>query len=152
MKIYEYRLTPMMVAEIAEPAQTNRPELVAKYMEGAFDQWPEQEQFWVVLLDRKNRPKGRIMITLGTVGNALAHPREVFRPAIVGGASAIICVHNHPSGDPAPSAADVQLTRQLAEAAKVVDIMLQDHVIIGRASADPAGVGYYSFRSSGLIF
>jgi DNA repair protein RadC len=151
VKIYEYKLTPTMVCETAEPPATNRAELVVEYMRGAFDQWPEQEQFWVILLDRKNRPKGRLMITLGTAANALAHPREVFRPAIIGGATAIVCVHNHPSGDPAPSAADMMVTKQIAAAAKIIDIVLHDHVIIGRASADPAGRGFYSFREAGLI-
>jgi DNA repair protein RadC len=57
----------------------------------------------------------------------------------------------HPSEDPAPSAADVQVTRQLREASRAVDIDLLDHVIIGRAAADPAGLGYYSFRTAGLL-
>ena len=59
--------------------------------------------------------------------------------------------HNHPSGDPSPSAADIQLTRQLREAAAAVDITLLDHVIIGRRGADPLGRGYYSFREAGLL-
>jgi len=60
-------------------------------------------------------------------------------------------VHNHPSGDPAPSAADVQVTRQLRDAAKAIDIELLDHVIIGRAGVDPTGLGYFSFRSAGIL-
>ncbi len=60
-------------------------------------------------------------------------------------------LHNHPSGDPSPSAADIQLTRQLREAAAAVDIPLLDHVIIGRRGADPLGRGYYSFREAGLL-
>ena len=79
------------------------------------------------------------------------HPREVFREAIREGALAIICVHNHPSGDPAPSAADLNATRQLREAAKTVGIELLDHVILGQSSRDPVGLGHYSFRAAGLI-
>jgi DNA repair protein RadC len=60
-------------------------------------------------------------------------------------------VHNHPSGDPAPSAADIQVTRQLREAALAIDISLLDHVIIGQPTADPLGRGYYSFREAGLL-
>ncbi|MDI1335808.1 MAG: JAB domain-containing protein, partial [Lacunisphaera sp.] len=75
----------------------------------------------------------------------------VFRAAIREGATAVICVHNHPSGDPAPSAADVQVTRQLRDAAKAIDIDLLDHVILGRAEADPLGRGMYSFRESGVL-
>ena len=63
----------------------------------------------------------------------------------------MICAHNHPSGDPAPSAADIKITRQLREAGQAVDITLLDHVILGNASADPTGRGYYSFRESGLL-
>jgi DNA repair protein RadC len=66
-------------------------------------------------------------------------------------ASSIICAHNHPSGDPAPSAPDLHVTRQLREAAKAVDIELLDHVIVGRAGSDPTGKGYFSFREAGLL-
>jgi DNA repair protein RadC len=79
------------------------------------------------------------------------HPREVFREAIREAASAVICVHNHPSGDPLPSAADLKVTQQLREAARAVQIDLLDHVIIGRPAADPAGRGHYSFREAGLL-
>jgi DNA repair protein RadC len=75
----------------------------------------------------------------------------VFRIAIQHGATAIVCAHNHPSGDPGPSAADVQVTRQLREAAKTVDIELLDHVVVGEPSADPQGRGYYSFREAGIL-
>jgi DNA repair protein RadC len=109
------------------------------------------EKFWVLCLNRRNRLRKRVEISSGTATAALAHPREVFRSAIREGASALVCVHNHPSGDPSPSAADIQLTRQLREAAAAVDIPLLDHVIVGRRGADPLGRGYYSFREAGLL-
>lgn len=109
------------------------------------------EKFWVLCLNRKNRLLRRHEATSGTASSSLVHPREVFREAIRAGASAVICVHNHPSGDPAPSAADIQVTRQLREAARAVDIELLDHVIVGRSSVDPAGRGYYSFRDAGVL-
>ena len=109
------------------------------------------EKFWVLCLNRKNRLLKQVEITSGTATSSLAHPREVFREAIRHGATAVICVHNHPSGDPAPSAADLQITRQLREAARAVDIDLLDHVILGRPEADPRGLGYYSFRQSGVV-
>lgn len=102
-------------------------------------------------LDRKNHPLGRHLITLGTLTSTLVTPREVFRGAILAGAAALIVAHNHPSGDPAPSAADVQITRTLREAAKVIDIDLLDHVIVGDAKADPRGLGYFSCREAGLL-
>lgn len=129
----------------------NRPELVVEYLREVAQWRPQQEKFWVVPLDRKNRAIGRHLLTLGTLTSALGHPREVFRICIASAAAAVICAHNHPSGDPAPSAADVQLTRQLREAARAVDIDLIDHVVLGDVSADPRGVGWYSFRQAGVI-
>lgn len=111
----------------------------------------EVEKFWVLCLNRKNRLLKRVEVTSGTATNSLVHPREVFREAIREGASAIVCVHNHPSGDPTPSAADIQVTRQLREAAKTVCIDLLDHVVVGNAANDPTAQGFYSFRSAGLI-
>lgn len=111
----------------------------------------EVEKFWVLCLNRKNRLLKRVEITSGTATAALAHPREVFRAAIRESACAVICAHNHPSGDPAPSAADITVTRQLREAARTVDIELLDHVIVGRAASDPLGRGFFSFRAVGML-
>lgn len=133
-----------------EPPVLNRADLVAEYLAGAAQGLPV-EKFWVLCLNRKNRLIKCLEITSGTATAALAHPREVFRAGIKHGATAMICAHNHPSGDPAPSRADIQITRQLREAAKTVDIDLLDHVIVGRVSLDPTGRGYYSFREAGLI-
>lgn len=127
-----------------------RADLVAAYFQPIISGL-EVEKFWVLCLNRKNRLLKRVEITSGTATAALAHPREVFRAAIREAASAVVCVHNHPSGDPAPSAADLQVTRQIREAARAVDIALLDHVIVGFVNADPIGRGYYSFRASGLL-
>lgn len=135
---------------MAEAAVLNRPELVAAHF-SPIVRGLEVEKFWVLCLNRKNRLKKMCLVTSGTATSSLAHPREVFRCAITESATGIICVHNHPSGDPAPSAADVQVTRQLRDAAKAVDIELLDHIVLGRASADPQGKGWYSFREAGVI-
>ncbi|MEO6001610.1 MAG: DNA repair protein RadC [Opitutus sp.] len=128
----------------------NRADLVGSYLQ-PIAQGLDVEKFWVLCLNRKNRLLKRVEVSSGTATAALAHPREVFREAIRASATAVICAHNHPSGDPAPSAADLHLTRQLREAAKAVDIDLIDHVIIGRAGADPLGRGFYSFREAGVL-
>jgi DNA repair protein RadC len=128
----------------------NRADLIAAYLQ-PFVAGLEVEKFWVLCLNRKNRLVKRVEITSGTATAALAHPREVFRAAIRESAAALVCAHNHPSGDPAPSAPDLHVTRQLREAAKAVDIELLDHVIVGRAGADPLGRGYFSFREAGLL-
>jgi DNA repair protein RadC len=109
------------------------------------------EKFWVLCLNRKSRLLKRVEISSGSATAALAHPREVFRAAIRESACAVVCVHNHPSGDPAPSSADLQVTRQLREAARAVDIELVDHVILGRIATDPLGLGFYSFRAAGML-
>src|SRR5210317_850981 len=90
-----------------------------------------QESFQVLLLNAKNCLMNRHMVTLGLVDASLVHPREVLRPAILDGASALVLVHNHPSGDPTPSAEDIRITKQLVDAGRVVDIKLLDHVVIG---------------------
>jgi DNA repair protein RadC len=135
--------------EVLEPV-LNRPDLVLQHFQAQIASL-SVEKFWVLCLNRKNRLLKQVEVTSGTATSSLAHPREVYREAIRQGATAVVCVHNHPSGDPAPSAADIQVTRQLREAAKTVDIELLDHVIVGRANSDPRGLGYYSFRESGVL-
>jgi len=108
-----------------------------------------QEQFVVLTINTKNRLIDRHMIALGTVSSTLIHPREVFRPAITDSASQIIVAHNHPSGDPSPSAEDIRITRKLIEAGKVVGIEVMDHIIIGRPNKN-GGCGWLSLRESGL--
>ena len=111
----------------------------------------EIEKFWTLCLNRKNKLIREDEITIGTASSSLVHPREVFKEAVRLGASAIIVFHNHPSGDPAPSAADIQVTRKLREAAEVLDIDLLDHVIIGLPDQDPRKLGFYSFKESGIL-
>ncbi|HEX2862373.1 MAG TPA: DNA repair protein RadC [Lacunisphaera sp.] len=135
--------------KVADPL-LNRPELVHAHFASQIAGLVV-EKFWVLCLNRKNRLIRQVEVTSGTATSSLAHPREVFREAVHHGASAVVCVHNHPSGDPAPSAADVQVTRQLRDAARALDIDLLDHVIVGQSAADPRGSGYYSFREAGVI-
>jgi DNA repair protein RadC len=128
----------------------NRPDLVFAYFQ-SIATGLMVEKLWVLCLNRKNRLIKCAEVTSGTATGSLVHPREVFRTAIREAATMVICVHNHPSGDPAPSSADVQVTRRLREAAGAVDIELADHLILGSKSCDPAGRGYYSFREAGLL-
>jgi DNA repair protein RadC len=151
MKLYNYTLSATCVCEDHPVEIVERPENIVSIMDGAFDAYPEQEQFWLVFLNQKNMVKGRMMLTLGTQTAVLAHPREVLRAALLANATAFVCVHNHPSGDPTPSGPDMNVTRLIREAARTMDITFQDHVIIGDPSADPVGKGFYSFRSAGAI-
>ena len=90
----------------------------------------------VACLDTKHVPLGVYRITTGTVDASLVHPREVFKPAFIEGASAIILSHNHPSGDPTPSREDHQVTDQLTEAGKLLGINVLDHVVYGCGSGE----------------
>jgi len=104
----------------------------------------KREHFVILLLDAKNRMFRRETIHIGTLSNSLVGPREVFRIAIREGASSIIVAHNHPSGDPAPSPEDLEVTKKLVEVGKMLDIPVVDHIIIG----DPGSV---SFVRKGLL-
>lgn len=91
----------------------------------------KQEHFVVLFLDTKNQVIHRQTIFIGSLNASIVHPREVFREAVRRSAASIICIHNHPSGDPAPSQEDIQVTRRLIEAGKMMGIELLDHLIIG---------------------
>lgn len=91
----------------------------------------KQEVFIVAMLDQKNRLLGEQQVSLGTLNETLVHPREVFTEAIARRAAAIAVIHNHPSGDPTPSAADKAITKRLDSVARTVGIRLLDHVIVG---------------------
>jgi DNA repair protein RadC len=150
MRVFECKLSYSLVS-LGEEIQLNRAEKVAEYLRSAFDENPMQEAFYCVYLDRKNHPLGRHLITLGTVDSTLVSCREVFRGAIIAGCAAFVVSHNHPSGDPAPSAQDMVVTRKLRDAAKILDVELLDHVIVGHAEADPLKRGVFSFREAGLL-
>ena len=94
-----------------------------------------QEQLRVLLLDSQNRLAGQRVIYQGSIDSVQARTAEVLRPAIVEAVPKIVLVHNHPSGDPAPSAADIAVTRDIDRAADLLDIELLDHVVIGRKGA-----------------
>lgn len=102
------------------------------------------EEFHVAVLDAQHRLERDVTVTRGILTSSLVHPREVFREAIAERAAAVILVHNHPSGDPTPSADDRVVTEQLVAAGKVLDIPVHDHIIIGRGR-------YTSFAEAGLL-
>lgn len=113
---------------------------------------PEAEHFIVIALNTKYYPKGASIISKGSVTSTVVHCREVFKYLCLQSATAFACVHNHPSGDPAPSRADIEVTRQIREAAKMMGIEFIDHVIIGEKDQDPQGLGFYSFNEGGMLY
>ena len=104
-----------------------------------------QEQLRVLLLDTKHRVRACHLIYQGTVDSASIRVAEVVRPAVIANLPAILIVHNHPSGDPAPSPEDIHSTQRIAEAAALLDIELLDHVILGAAGR------HYSLKEAGLL-
>ncbi len=103
-----------------------------------------REQFRVLFLDKKNQLIADEVMNTGTVDHAPVYPREVMRRALELSASAVILVHNHPSGDPTPSSADVDMTRQVAEAGRCLRVAIYDHLVVGRD-------GVASFKALGLL-
>ncbi|HEY2051925.1 MAG TPA: DNA repair protein RadC [Caulobacteraceae bacterium] len=103
-----------------------------------------REQFRVLFLDKKNQLIADEVMNEGTVDHAPVYPREVMRRALELSASAIILAHNHPSGDPTPSSADVAMTKQVADAGKVMGVIVHDHIVVGRD-------GVASLKSLGLF-
>ena len=105
---------------------------------------PDVECLAVLLLNTRLRVRGHHIASVGTLNEAMASPREVFRVAVASASYAIVVMHNHPSGEPDPSEADRRFTRQLREAGQVLRIEVNDHVIIGHNR-------YFSFREAGML-
>lgn len=104
----------------------------------------DRERFLALCLNSRNELMHEVVVSMGSLNASIVHPREVFKPALACSAAAIVIVHNHPSGDPAPSREDREVTRALSEAGTLLDVPLHDHIIIGADS-------YYSFRDAGLL-
>lgn len=104
----------------------------------------KRELFYVVLLDNKNKKLREVKISEGSLTASLVHPREVYNPVIRESAAAVIFVHNHPSGDPAPSPEDIEITRRLKEVGEVMGVRVLDHVVIGHDR-------YFSFSDKGML-
>ena len=110
----------------------------------------QQEVFWTVLLNTKNRLIGQpIETTRGLLDTSPVHPREVFAKAVRYSAASVILAHNHPSGDPTPSKEDIDITRRLIEAARILGIRVLDHLIVGKPS--PTSPGFVSLREKNLV-
>jgi DNA repair protein RadC len=112
---------------------------------------PMKEASVVFLLDTKRFLIAYHLVSLGTLDSTLIHPREVFRPAVIQSASAILFVHNHPSGDPTPSEADIKVTRDLIRAGKLLRIELLDSLIMG-FPRNESEQGYASLRELGYFY
>jgi DNA repair protein RadC len=114
---------------------------------------PDKECVCVVMLTSRLRTFAWHRVSLGTVSESSAHPREIFRPVILAAAHAFVVMHNHPSGDISPSSADEQVTRRIKEAADLLQVRFLDHIIVSSSGrpAEPGMSPYFSFREAGVI-
>ena len=128
---------------LARRTQITSSSQLQAYVKAAMAHEP-REQFRVLFLDKRNQLIADEVLNHGTVDHAPVYPREVVRRALEVSASALILVHNHPSGDPTPSGADIAMTREVIEAARALKILVHDHLVVGRD-------GVASFKSLGLL-
>ena len=150
-KAYEYKIVPLRECQPADQMfLCDTPDLAAAYWRANVASNPllnsDCECMAVLILNTRRRIKGHYIVSVGTLDTLLVHPREIFRLVImVGGAAAIVLAHNHPSGDPQPSEADIKVTRELIRAGQLLKIEVLDHVIIGNP-------GHSSLRSLGYFY
>lgn len=143
LKIVEAALKRTMKGQVAKKPVLSSWSSVIDYCRLAMA-FAEREQFRILFLDRKNALIADEVQQTGTVDHTPVYPREVMRRALELSATALILVHNHPSGDPTPSGADMRMTRELVDIAKPLGIAIHDHIIVGRD-------GHASFKGLGLI-
>jgi len=98
----------------------------------------------VLMLNVRQRIRGHHLVSIGSLNETMAHPREVFRAAVIGAAYSVVLMHNHPSGDPSPSDADLRTTKRLAESGRILGIEVVDHVIVGSNR-------HLSLRETGIL-
>ncbi len=144
-----FGLGQRLAREAATRLKVDNPDIVRELL-GAEMRALHRESLRVLLLDTKFHLLRIEEISLGSLNESIAHPREIFRPALIYAAYAFILVHNHPSGDPTPSQADRQLTRRLAEAALLLQVTMLDHIILGAPQPD-GRPDYFSFKEAGSL-
>ena len=139
----------------AEMMQCDTPEKAASYWREHVTAHPyfnpDVESFVILLLNTRRKVLGHCLISTGTLDTLLVHPREVFRPAVIGAAAAIVLMHNHPSGDPSPSEADIKVTRDLSRGGQLLKIDVLDHVVMGQPTPEKPQ-GYVSLRELGYFY
>ena len=140
-------LSSIVDTEDALSAPLNTP--AAVYLANSEMRWLRQEVVRVVLLDAQNRCITRVDVSTGTVDEAIAYPREIFRPVIVHAVAGFVLVHNHPCRDPRPSPADIELTERILKGTRILALTFLDHVIVGRKIRKHPG--YFSFQEAALL-
>ncbi len=146
-----FTLARRMAAEIQETAPLMEgPDAIADLLREECRPYAV-EHFFAILLDTRRRLICKVHLTNGTLDAAIVHPRDVFRHAVVANASAMVLAHNHPSGDPTPSKADITVTRDLVRAGQLLKIEVLDHIILGRQT-DERPRDFVSMKELGYIY
>lgn len=140
-----YRVTLVREGQMPSYEQRVRSSADASRMLATYLADVDREHFVVLMLDQKNQVIGIHTVSMGSLTASVVHPRETFKAAILANAAAIVCGHNHPSGDVQPSMEDRAITRRLADAGKLLGINVVDHIIIGSVEK------YFSFADEGLL-
>jgi DNA repair protein RadC len=147
-----YKLKTFSVSFVSEPdaflngtptCSADDVQRVARSIYSTLD--ADKEHFVLLSLNNKNRINGFKVISTGSLTASLVHPREVYRAALAFCAAAVVFVHNHPAGDPAPSAEDIEITKRLKQAGDILGIRVLDHIVLGDADR------YFSFSDKGLL-
>jgi DNA repair protein RadC len=144
---YEFKIA--RVQEVGEVTAIVSPEEAVDYWRRVVEKrsWYQSNREHVITihLDAKNRATGHHLVGVGTANECLAHPRDIFAAALCASASSVILMHNHPSGDPEPSRADITLTNAVKSGGELLHVRLTDHVIVGSPNK------YFSFREFGIL-
>jgi DNA repair protein RadC len=170
---HSYMVKVLRVGEPMPALLVNAPNVARRYWNSVIKTQPwfdeGKEHLVVLLLSARLGIDGYSLVSIGSLSESMAHPREIFRAAVAFGAYAIVIMHNHPSGDPRPSIMDQSLTKRLVEAAEILQIRVLDHVIVGRRrlkaltsvsarttrkAREAEAIfrqGYYSFKEAGAI-
>jgi DNA repair protein RadC len=144
----EWKIVSLRETSPDEMPTCETPEHAVRYWREHITSGPlfnaEVECFAALLLNTRKRIRGHHIVSIGSLNETIAHPREVFRAAVIGAAHGVVLMHNHPSGDPSPSSADVQVTKVLWDAGRILRIDVVDHVIVGHGR-------HCSLREAGIL-
>ena len=143
-RLHMYYGTELQGVRDAERARVHTSSTSYELIKPFFSGLAHREEFWIILLDRGLRVIGTVKLSEGGVSGTVADPKLIFGAALVAQASCIVAAHNHPSGQLRPSEEDIRLTRKLVEGGRMLDIIVQDHIIVTES-------GYYSFADNGQM-
>lgn len=145
----EYKIVPCSPRVNDRVINVSSPEQAVEYF-NLTQRHDQKETLMVIIVNTRLNAVGHHIVSIGTVNESMAHPREILRPVIIQAGYGFILAHNHPSGDPSPSSADRVITKRVREAADIMQLNFLDHVIVPDCP-DPHESQFFSFREAGLL-